>query len=64
MPYEGRRKGASRAVTEGQIVHDACHLYEMARRGKSIEAEDRQVNAGAGEKVKSGVSTNRYSISF
>ena len=39
-----------RAVTKGQIVYDAGHLYEMVRRGNSVEAEDIQVNAG--EKVK------------
>lgn len=56
MPYKGRRQGevhveeTERAVTKGQIVYDACHLYEMARRGNCIEAEDRQVNGG--EKVK------------
>ena len=36
----------------------------MARIGKSIETEDRQVIAGAREKVKWGVNTSGYSISF
>ena len=50
--HRGDCKGASGAVTKGQVVCDACHLHEMARIGKSIETEDRQVIAGAREKVK------------
>ena len=50
--HRGDCRGASGAVTKGQIVYDAYHLHEMARIGKSIETEDRQVIAGAGEKVK------------
>lgn len=41
--HRGDCKGASGAVTKGQVVCDACRLHEMARIGKSIETR-RQTN--------------------